>query len=58
MLGPADDGGYYLLGMTAPHAALFRDVDWEHCARRRADRRARRRARARSGRAAELVRRR
>jgi hypothetical protein len=28
VLGPADDGGYYLIGMTAPHAALFRDIDW------------------------------
>ena len=28
VLGPADDGGYYLLGMKAPHAALFRDIDW------------------------------
>ncbi len=28
VLGPADDGGYYLLGMKAPHAHLFEDVDW------------------------------
>ena len=28
VLGPADDGGYYLLGMTRPHAALFADIDW------------------------------
>jgi len=28
VLGPADDGGYYLLAMKAPHAALFRDIDW------------------------------
>ena len=28
VLGPADDGGYYLLGMTAPHAALFTDIAW------------------------------
>jgi rSAM/selenodomain-associated transferase 1 len=28
VLGPADDGGYYLLAMKAPHAVLFRDIDW------------------------------
>jgi len=28
VLGPADDGGYYLLGMKAPHAHLFEDVAW------------------------------
>ena len=28
MLGPADDGGYYLLGMTAAHAHLFADIAW------------------------------
>ncbi len=28
VLGPADDGGYYLLGMKAPHAALFEDIAW------------------------------
>ncbi len=28
VLGPAEDGGYYLIGMTAPHAALFRDIAW------------------------------
>lgn len=28
VLGPADDGGYYLLGMTAPHAHLFADIAW------------------------------
>ncbi|MBI3515010.1 MAG: glycosyltransferase [Proteobacteria bacterium] len=28
VLGPADDGGYYLIGMQAPHAALFRGVAW------------------------------
>jgi len=27
-LGPADDGGYYLIGLRAPCAALFRDVPW------------------------------
>jgi glycosyltransferase A (GT-A) superfamily protein (DUF2064 family) len=28
VLGPADDGGYYLIGMKAPHAALFEDIAW------------------------------
>ena len=28
VLGPADDGGYYLLGMKAAHAALFADIAW------------------------------
>jgi glycosyltransferase A (GT-A) superfamily protein (DUF2064 family) len=28
VLGPADDGGYYLLGMKAGHAHLFADIAW------------------------------
>lgn len=28
VLGPAHDGGYYLIGLTAPQPALFRDVEW------------------------------
>jgi len=28
VLGPAEDGGYYLLGAKAPHAHLFEDIDW------------------------------
>jgi hypothetical protein len=28
VLGPADDGGYYLLGMKRAHATLFADVAW------------------------------
>jgi len=28
VLGPADDGGYYVIGMKAPHAHLFEDIDW------------------------------
>lgn len=28
VLGPADDGGYYLIGMKAPHAHLFADIAW------------------------------
>jgi uncharacterized protein len=28
VLGPADDGGYYLIGMTAAHPRLFTGVNW------------------------------
>jgi glycosyltransferase A (GT-A) superfamily protein (DUF2064 family) len=28
VLGPAEDGGYYLLGVKAPHARLFADIAW------------------------------
>ena len=28
VLGPADDGGYYLLGATSAHAGLFADIAW------------------------------
>ena len=28
VLGAADDGGYYFLGLKAPHAAMFRDIAW------------------------------
>jgi glycosyltransferase A (GT-A) superfamily protein (DUF2064 family) len=28
VLGPAEDGGYYLLGMNAAHAHLFADIAW------------------------------
>jgi len=28
VLGPSRDGGYYLLGLTAPHRRLFQDVAW------------------------------
>jgi rSAM/selenodomain-associated transferase 1 len=28
VLGPADDGGYYLLGMKAMHRRLFEDIAW------------------------------
>jgi rSAM/selenodomain-associated transferase 1 len=28
VLGPAEDGGYYLLGMQQPHAHLFADIAW------------------------------
>jgi hypothetical protein len=28
VLGPAEDGGYYLLGVKAPHPHLFEDIAW------------------------------
>jgi len=28
VLGPAADGGYYLLGLKAPHRRMFDDIDW------------------------------
>ncbi len=28
VLGPAEDGGYYLVGTRSAHAALFRDIPW------------------------------
>ena len=28
VIGPAEDGGYYLLGMNAPHARLFANIAW------------------------------
>jgi glycosyltransferase A (GT-A) superfamily protein (DUF2064 family) len=28
VLGPADDGGYYLIGMRKPYHRLFEDIDW------------------------------
>ena len=28
VLGAAEDGGYYLLGLRAPHAAMFADIAW------------------------------
>jgi rSAM/selenodomain-associated transferase 1 len=28
VLGPADDGGYYLLGLKQVHPRLFQDIDW------------------------------
>ncbi|KPH83090.1 TIGR04282 family arsenosugar biosynthesis glycosyltransferase [Bosea vaviloviae] len=42
VLGPAIDGGYYLIGLKTPHAALFSDIPWStagvlHATRQRAD---------------------
>jgi rSAM/selenodomain-associated transferase 1 len=28
VIGPASDGGYYLIGMRAPRAALFEGIEW------------------------------
>ena len=28
VLGPTEDGGYYFIGLTAPHAELFEGIDW------------------------------
>lgn len=28
VLGPAEDGGYYLIGMNELHASIFEDIDW------------------------------
>jgi rSAM/selenodomain-associated transferase 1 len=28
VLGPSEDGGYYLIGMRAPHPALFERIAW------------------------------
>jgi uncharacterized protein len=28
VLGPASDGGYYLIGLKAPHPELFADIPW------------------------------
>jgi rSAM/selenodomain-associated transferase 1 len=28
VLGPSDDGGYYLIGVTKPHRQLFEQIDW------------------------------
>jgi rSAM/selenodomain-associated transferase 1 len=28
VLGPSEDGGYYLLGLSKPNPALFENIDW------------------------------
>ena len=28
VIGPADDGGYYILGISRPHRRLFAEIDW------------------------------
>jgi uncharacterized protein len=28
VLGPAEDGGYYCIGLKSPHARLFEDIAW------------------------------
>jgi rSAM/selenodomain-associated transferase 1 len=32
VLGPAEDGGYYLIGMRVPHRALFENLPWSTAA--------------------------
>lgn len=32
VLGPANDGGYYLLGLTSPQPTLFEDITWSTAA--------------------------
>ncbi|MGR8930462.1 MAG: TIGR04282 family arsenosugar biosynthesis glycosyltransferase [Gammaproteobacteria bacterium] len=31
VIAPAEDGGYVLIGLNAPQAALFGDMRWSHC---------------------------
>ncbi len=40
VLGPAEDGGYYLIGLQQPHRRLFEDIAWstEHVLRQTLDR--------------------
>src|SRR5205085_9760781 len=28
VLGPSDDGGYYLIGLKKPHRRIFEQIDW------------------------------
>jgi len=28
VFGPSEDGGYYLIGLNAPHVELFQDIPW------------------------------
>jgi rSAM/selenodomain-associated transferase 1 len=28
VLGPSDDGGYYLIGLKKPHCELFQEIEW------------------------------
>ena len=28
VLGPSDDGGYYLIGLKKSHARVFEEIDW------------------------------
>ena len=58
VLGPAEDGGYYLLGLKAPHPQLFQRVRLEHECGRRGDAAARARGRSAGRRTRSLVRRR
>jgi uncharacterized protein len=31
VLGPSQDGGYYLVGLNQPVPEIFRDMRWSHC---------------------------
>ena len=57
VLGPADDGGYYLLGMKAAHAHLFADIAWSTDSVAETTRLRAARTGAGGGRTADLVRR-
>ena len=37
VLGAADDGGYYLLGLKAAHAAMFAEIAWSTATRGRSE---------------------
>lgn len=30
VIGPSEDGGYYLIGMSKPHEAVFEGIQWGH----------------------------
>ncbi len=36
VIGPARDGGYYLIGLAGPHTAVFHDIPWSTSATLRA----------------------
>ena len=56
VLGPATDGGYYLIGLSVMHPILFERVAWSTSGRCAADARARGRGRAADGAPAVLAR--
>jgi rSAM/selenodomain-associated transferase 1 len=30
VIGPSEDGGYYLIGMNKPYDSIFKDIQWGH----------------------------
>ena len=30
VIGPSEDGGYYLIGMNKPFDTIFKDINWGH----------------------------